>query len=105
MKVRQFWCNVIWKFVEDLSTYQKVPFAKFCDLQFSRKLRLSEIVFVKVLHVSCMGWEVKIDMSGQSNDCLRVCNVKMKKILMGTEMGHMSKNVGPSKLSSWDFLS
>ena len=25
-----------------------------------------------------MGWEVKIDMSGQSNDCLRVCNVKMK---------------------------
>ena len=22
-----------------------------------------------------MGWEVKIDMSGQSNDCLWVCNV------------------------------
>ena len=30
-----------------------------------------------------MGWEVKIDMSGQSNDCLWVCNVKMKKFLPG----------------------
>ena len=35
----------------------------------------------------CMGWEVKIDMSGQSNDCLWICNVKMKKntrVEMGT---------------------
>ena len=30
-----------------------------------------------------MGWEVKIDMSGQSKDCLWVCNVKMKKFLPG----------------------
>ena len=30
-----------------------------------------------------MGWEVKIDMSGQSEDCLWVCNVKMKKFLPG----------------------
>ena len=30
-----------------------------------------------------MGWEIKIDMSGQSNDCLRLCNVKMKKIYQG----------------------
>ena len=25
-----------------------------------------------------MGQEVKVVMSGQSNDCLRVCNIKMK---------------------------
>ena len=87
MKVRQFWCNVIWKFVEDLFTYQKAPFENFCDLRFSRKSRWSEIVFAKVLHILCMGWEVKIDMSGQSNDCLRVCNVKMKKFLMGQKRG------------------
>ena len=34
-----------------------------------------------------MGWEVKIDMSGQSNDCLRVCNVKMKIFLMRQKRG------------------
>ena len=34
-----------------------------------------------------MGWEVKIDMSGQSNDCLWECNVKMKKILLGQKWG------------------
>ena len=38
-------------------------------------------------------WKVKIDMSGQSNDCLRVYNVKMKKNFTGAEMGHISKNV------------
>ena len=32
-----------------------------------------------------MGWEVKIDTSGQSKDCLWVCNVKMKKIFIGAE--------------------
>ena len=37
--------------------------------------------------VSCMGWEVKIDMSGQSNDCLWVCNVKMKKNFTGQKWG------------------
>ena len=71
------------KFVEDLFTYQKGPFEKFCDLWFSCKSRSSEIVFAEPLHISCMGWEVKIDMSGQSNDCLRVCNVKMIKFLLG----------------------
>ena len=85
---------MIWKFVEDLLTYQKVPFEKFCDLRFSHKSRYCEIVFAEPLHVSCMGWEVKIDISGQSNDCLRLCNVKMKKIFNGVEMGHMSENVG-----------
>ena len=64
-----------------------MPFENYCDLQFSRKSRSSEIVFVGVLHISCMGWEVKIDMSGQSNDCLRVCNIKMKKFLMGWKQG------------------
>ena len=34
-----------------------------------------------------MGWEVKIDMSGQSKDCLWVCNVKMKKCLSGRKRG------------------
>ena len=64
-----------------------MPFKKFCDLQFSHKSRSSEIVFAEALHISCMGWEVKIDMSGQSNDCLRVCNVKIKKFLTGQKQG------------------
>ena len=34
-----------------------------------------------------MGREVKIDMSGQSNDCLWVCNVKMKKNLLEPKRG------------------
>ena len=94
MKVRQFWCNVIRKFVEDLFTYQKAPFEKFCDLRFSRKSRSSEIVFAELLHISYMGWEVKIDMSGQSNDCLRVCNVKMKKFLLGRKQGTFPRIFG-----------
>ena len=44
-------------------------------------------IFHWLLHASCMGWEVKIDMSGQSKDCLWVCNVKMKKILLGQKRG------------------
>ena len=76
-----------WKFVEDLFIYQKAPFEKFCDLRFSCKSRYREIVFAEALHVLCMGWEVKIDMSGQSNDCLRIYNVKMKNFLMGWKRG------------------
>ena len=34
-----------------------------------------------------MGWEVKIDMSGQSKDCLWACNVKMKNFLPGRKQG------------------
>ena len=94
MKVWQFWCNVIWKFVEDLFTYQKVPFEKFCDLQFSHKSRYCKIVFAELLHVSCMGWEVKIDISGQYNDCLRVCNVKMKKFLLEQKRGTFLRMYG-----------
>ena len=79
-------------FVEDLFTYQKVPFENFCDLRFSCKSRMSDF-FGGALDILCMGWEVKIDMSGQSNDCLRVCNVKVKKNFTGVETGHISKNV------------
>ena len=43
--------------------------------------------FSGLLGVSCLGWEVKIDMSGQSNDCLRICNVKMKKNHTQAERG------------------
>ena len=71
----------------DLFTYQKAPFEKFCDLRFSCKSRYCEIVFAELLYVLCMGWKVKIDMSGQSNDCLRLCNVKMKKFLPGQKQG------------------
>ena len=41
-----------------------------------------------------MGWEVKINMSGQSIDCPRVCNVKMKMKVNFTraEMEQISKN-------------
>ena len=41
-----------------------------------------------------MGWEVKIDMSGQSNDCLRVCNVKMKNFLLGWKRGTFPRIFG-----------
>ena len=33
-------------------------------------------------------------MSGQFNDCLWVCNVKMKKNFTGAEMGHISVDFG-----------
>ena len=41
-----------------------------------------------------MGWEVKIDMSGQSNDYLWVCNVKMEKILPGQKQGTFPRIFG-----------
>ena len=41
-----------------------------------------------------MGWEVKIDMSGQSNDCLWVCNVKMKTFLPGGNGAHFCGFLG-----------
>ena len=30
-KGRQFWCNIMWKFVEDTFTYLKAPCKNFCD--------------------------------------------------------------------------
>ena len=35
----------------------------------------------------CLGWEVDAHMSGQSNDGLRVRNVKMKKFVPGQKRG------------------
>ena len=56
-----------------------------------------------------MGWEVKIDMSGQSNDCLWVCNVKMKKFYQGGNGAHFGEFLGfgaialsDLKIFSWD---
>ena len=48
-----------------------------------------EIFFNGLLHISWLGWEVKNDMSGQSKEALRVCNVKIRKSLTGAEMGHI----------------
>ena len=94
MKVWQFWCNVIWKFVEDLFTYQKVPFKNFCDLQFSHKLRNCEF-FLWDCCTFFMGWEIKIDMGGQSNDCLRVNYVKKwKKFYQGRNRAHFWECMG-----------
>ena len=35
------------------------------------------------LYVLYLGWEVKNNVSGQSKDVLRVCNVKIRKSLLG----------------------
>ena len=58
-------------FVGDLFSYQKAPFENFCDLPFCHKSRHREFF------ISCLSWEIKIDMSGQSKDGLRVFNVKI----------------------------
>ena len=39
------------------------------------------------LYVLYLGWEVKNDVSGQSKDALWVCNVKIKKTLLGQKQG------------------
>ena len=44
-----------------------------------RDVKFCEIFFDGPLHASCLGCEVETDMRGQSNHCLRLCNVKMKK--------------------------
>ena len=58
--------------------------------------------------MTCLSWAAahlvyglggqKIDMSGQSNDCLWVCNVKMKKNFTRTEIGHISEDFWVSGL-------
>ena len=50
-------------------------------LVIGEDVKFCEIFFDGLLHVPCLGCEVKNDMSGQSNNCLKVCNVKMKKKL------------------------
>ena len=47
-------------------------------------------------------WEVKIDMSGQSNDYLRVCNVKMKNFLWGGNRAHFQECMGYRAVASTD---
>ena len=39
------------------------------------------------LHVLYLGWEVKNDVSGQSKDALRICNVKIRKSLLRQKRG------------------
>ena len=41
----------------------------------------------------CIGWQVKIDMSGQDNDCLQLHNVKMKKTIYEAKTEHISENL------------
>ena len=43
------------------------------------------------LGVSCLGWEIKNDMSGQPNDCVRVCNVKRRKMSPGHKFPTMDR--------------
>ena len=53
-----------------------------------------------------MGWEVTINMSGQSNDCLKVCNVKMKIFLPGWKWGIFLRirRLQPVALSNLNFF-
>ena len=43
MKCWQFWCNVIWKFVEDIFTYHKAPFKNFVIYSFL--LNQEQVIF------------------------------------------------------------
>ena len=61
-----------------------------------------ELFFDGPLHVSCLGWEVNAHVSDQSNDCLRECNVKMKKILPGQKRAHFHACMGYGALASTD---
>ena len=42
------------------------------------------------LYVLYLGWEVKNDVSGQSQDVLRVCNVNIIKSLLGQKQSTCS---------------
>ena len=59
-------------------------------LIIGRDVKFCEIFFDWLLHICCLGCEVQTDMRGQSNHCLRKCNVKMKKKMMGAKMPHTS---------------
>ena len=48
-------------------------------LVIGEDIKFCEFFFDGLPHISCLGCEVENDMSGQSNHCLRLCNVKMKK--------------------------
>ena len=42
------------------------------------------------LYILYLGWEVKNDVSGQSQDVLRVCNVNIRKFLLGQKQSTCS---------------
>ena len=67
--------------------YQKAPFENFCDLRFCRKSRYCEFFFMG--RCSSRGWvrSSKNDMSDQYNVSLGMCNVKIRKFLMGAKRG------------------
>ena len=73
--------------------YFYLPFENFWDLWFSLELRNHEF-FGGCCESPCMGWEAKIDMSGQCNDCQRVCYVKMKKKLLEQKWGTFLRMYG-----------
>ena len=60
------------------------------------------------LYVLYLGWEVKNDVSGQSQDVLRVCNVNIRKSLLGQKQSTCSwlfRLVAPSvKWSEFFFM-
>ena len=62
-------------------------------LVIGEDVKFCEIFFDGPLHILCLGCEVETDMSGQSNNCLRVCNVKMKKKITGAERPHTCMNI------------
>ena len=66
------------------------------------KIEIESFLFWEPLHISCMGWEVKIDMSGQSNDFLWVCNVKMKNFYWGGNEAHFWEFSGFGAVASSD---
>ena len=63
---------------------------------------LHEIFFNRPPHTSVFGWEVDTHMSGQSNDGLRVCNVKMKKFYQDRNEAHVCACMGYGALASTD---
>ena len=54
------------------------------------------------LQVLYIGSELKNDMSGQSNDSLRLCNVKMRKCLLGHKLGTFPSMHGLQSVVSSD---
>ena len=46
--------------------------------------------FDRPLYILYLGWEVKNDVSDQSKDALRVCNVNIRKSLLGQKWGTCS---------------
>ena len=48
------------------------------------------IFFDGPLHNLYLGWEVKNDVSDQSKDALRICNVNIRKSLLGKKWGTCS---------------